>query len=155
MNRCSTGTDRKRQEWVQNGCEKTLISNASSCPKLGGSGNDYASTLTSTPSSIETRPQNTTNDQVVQNKVPEEVSKTALAHAMNDEPKTGGTGFVVGLLLPIVFIMSIVVWVFYAYRNPHTKSGQLLIQVRDDLISLQKKKKKRKHIFRKILDSKS
>lgn len=57
------------------------------------------------------------------------VKKAALAHAMDNEPKAGGVGFVIGLLLPIVFIMSIIVWVFYAYRNPHTKSGQLLIQV--------------------------
>lgn len=59
-----------------------------------------------------------------------EVSKAALPHiAESSETKSGGAGFVVGLLLPLVVVMSLVVWVLYAYRNPHTKSGQLLIQV--------------------------
>lgn len=47
------------------------------------------------------------------------------SHAIHN----GGMGFVVGLLMPLVVVMCLVLWVFYAYRNPHTKSGQLLIQV--------------------------
>lgn len=61
-----------------------------------------------------------------------EVSKAALPHIAESETKSGGAGFVVGLLLPLVVVMSLVVWVFYAYRNPHTKSGQLLIQVQSN-----------------------
>lgn len=43
--------------------------------------------------------------------------------------QNGGVGFVAGLLFPCVVVMCLVLWIFYAYRNPHTKSGQLLIQV--------------------------
>lgn len=60
-----------------------------------------------------------------------EVAKAALSHANDNDAKRSGAGFVIGLLLPIVVVMSLVVWVFYAYRNPHTKSGQLLIQVNE------------------------
>lgn len=40
-----------------------------------------------------------------------------------------GFGMVLGLFIPIILIMTLAIWIFYAYRNPHTKSGQLLIQV--------------------------
>lgn len=69
---------------------------------------------------------------IVENKS-HDVSKAALPHvadAGGNGAKTGAAGFAVGLLLPLVVVMSLVFWVFYAYRNPHTKSGQLLIQVR-------------------------
>lgn len=38
-------------------------------------------------------------------------------------------GTALGFIVPIAMILGAVLWVFYAYRNPHTKSGQLLIQV--------------------------
>jgi hypothetical protein len=54
------------------------------------------------------------------------VSKAALEeHA---EPKNMNVAL--GVLLPISFVMIVLMWVLYAYRNPHTKSGQLLIQYR-------------------------
>lgn len=134
LNRCSTGTDRKKQEWIHSGCERTLINNSQSCPALGSKGNNYAAQEAQKTQADEGRPQNTTA--TLPNKSPDAsspevaIKKAALAHAMENDPKTSSVSFVVGLLLPIVFILSIVVWVFYAYRNPHTKSGQLLIQVR-------------------------
>lgn len=57
------------------------------------------------------------------------VGRAALSHAEADDTKRSGAGFFIGIFLPIVLIMTLIVWVFYAYRNPHTKSGQLLIQV--------------------------
>lgn len=47
-----------------------------------------------------------------------------------DQHETSRVGLVLGLMLPMCLIMSAIVWTLYAYRNPHTKSGQLLIQVR-------------------------
>jgi len=38
-------------------------------------------------------------------------------------------GTVLGCIIPIVALLCAVVWILYAYRNPHSKSGQLLIQV--------------------------
>lgn len=54
-------------------------------------------------------------------------------HISNAEPLAhddgAGVGMALGLFVPIILVMCLVLWIFYAYRNPHTKSGQLLIQV--------------------------
>lgn len=39
-------------------------------------------------------------------------------------------GVAFGFMVPICLVFAITLWLFYAYRNPHTRSGQLLIQVR-------------------------
>lgn len=36
---------------------------------------------------------------------------------------------VVGILLLVVFVCSVGLWVLYAYRHPHSTSGQWLIRV--------------------------
>lgn len=51
-------------------------------------------------------------------------------------------GVAFGFMVPICLVFAVTLWLFYAYRNPHTRSGQLLIQVRaitkkkDNLIKL-------------------
>ena len=47
----------------------------------------------------------------------------------NHPESKSSVGWIIGLI-PVCFILTILVWVLYAYRNPHTKSGQLLIQVK-------------------------
>lgn len=46
-----------------------------------------------------------------------------------DEDK-GHMGTAMGILIPFGLIVLAAGWIMYAYRNPHTKSGQFLIQVR-------------------------
>lgn len=46
------------------------------------------------------------------------------------EEAKGGMGTAMGVLIPFGLVFLAVGWVMYAYRNPHTKSGQFLIQVR-------------------------
>ncbi|XP_031638689.1 plexin domain-containing protein 2 [Contarinia nasturtii] len=134
LNRCSTGTDRKRQQWIQVGCEKTQLKDTTTCPALGTKGNNYA---TQQPVNGQTANQNDSQIPSVHgdaaftengNKTSVDV-KNALAHIDNDQSKHNHASFALGILLPIVVIASLVMWVAYAYRNPHTKSGQLLIQV--------------------------
>lgn len=48
----------------------------------------------------------------------------------DEEKAKGGMGTVMGVLIPFGLVFLAVGWVTYAYRNPHTKSGQFLIQVR-------------------------
>lgn len=121
------------------------IEDVGSCPKPGTKGNNYFDVQDVSDTSkfdvpeLEVskseqryypgdRPQNTDdtagqntetkhNDVHISNAVP-------LANNVN-----GGVGVVLGLFVPIILVMTLVLWVFYAYRNPHTKSGQLLIQV--------------------------
>lgn len=42
---------------------------------------------------------------------------------------TKHVGRTLGFFTPISLGLCISLWLFYAYRNPHSKSGQLLIQV--------------------------
>lgn len=56
--------------------------------------------------------------------------------AHDDDPDAEGVKGGVGTAMGVMIVFGLIVlasgWVFYAYRNPHTKSGQLLIQVRKD-----------------------
>lgn len=135
MNRCSTGTDRKRQEWIQAGCERSQLRESNVCPAAGTKGNNYSSQqqVTPSPTNNNNEPWISSNAEIEKNatKSTADVKKAALSHALDpDQAKQTHTSFVLGILLPIVVMASLVMWIFYAYRNPHTKSGQLLIQVR-------------------------
>lgn len=133
MNRCSTGTDRKRQEWIQSGCERTSIKISKSCPALGTKGNNYSSQQQVTMPTVDNNNDKWISSNAetskVNSKPTADVKKAALSHTNDEQPKQNNASFALGILLPIVVIASLIMWVFYAYRNPHTKSGQLLIQV--------------------------
>lgn len=67
------------------------------------------------------------------------VEGAAKRHDAEDDPSSAGqsgaeakgnVGTAMGILIPFGLVILAVGWVFYAYRHPHTKSGQLLIQVR-------------------------
>ncbi|GFX64903.1 plexin domain-containing protein 2 [Trichonephila clavipes] len=47
-----------------------------------------------------------------------------------EESSSMGVGTVVAVLLILAIVMGGLVWVGYAYKNPHTSSGQLLIRYR-------------------------
>lgn len=138
LNRCSTGTDRKRQEWLHKACDRTQISDAASCPKLGALGNNYFGEQDVEAKSAASDERYLTGDHPI-NEVSDDTQNLAETkdngvHISNAEPLAndvnGGVGMALGLFVPIILVMTLVLWVFYAYRNPHTKSGQLLIQYR-------------------------
>ena len=45
------------------------------------------------------------------------------------DEKTSNSSLLVVVLVILTILSSCGVWMLYAYRNPHTKSGQLLIRV--------------------------
>ncbi|CAL1267384.1 unnamed protein product [Larinioides sclopetarius] len=47
-----------------------------------------------------------------------------------EESSSMGVGSVIAVLLILAMVMGSLVWVGYAYKNPHTSSGQLLIRYR-------------------------
>uniref|UniRef100_A0A6B2ECC5 Putative extracellular protein tem7 n=1 Tax=Phlebotomus kandelakii TaxID=1109342 RepID=A0A6B2ECC5_9DIPT len=144
VNRCSTGTDRQRHDWVQKGCEKVGITDQLKCPALGTKGNDAGSASDSSESGVDkwdNHPgasdsdighRSRASDESVSRTGIDSVSKELITSdsAENGSPHSGGVGTVLGFLIPVILILSGVLWVFYAYRNPHTKSGQFLIQYR-------------------------
>ncbi|XP_053674034.1 plexin domain-containing protein 2 [Anopheles nili] len=150
INRCSTGTDRKRQDWIHKGCETTIISETSSCPAIGQKGNNYGDSVETTTKMTVDNVNNTnntvnqTNSKPVQNIVPnkfefngtstqsgikkdEIISKAKSYHTADIHESSHG--LLVSLLIVIMILFSSGCWVLYAYRNPHTKSGQLLIRI--------------------------
>uniref|UniRef100_A0A182M188 Uncharacterized protein n=1 Tax=Anopheles culicifacies TaxID=139723 RepID=A0A182M188_9DIPT len=133
-----------------------MISEASSCPALGQKGNNYGETVEATTMNAPSRYNNTNNtrdnqqpvqdrkyDQsgssngVIMNgtdnyrgpKKDEFVNKAHVYHASEMHSESSNK-----LLVSMLVILGIVLvsgcWVLYAYRNPHTKSGQLLIRYR-------------------------
>ncbi|XP_004536674.1 plexin domain-containing protein 2 [Ceratitis capitata] len=150
LNRCSTGTDRRKQEWQQKGCDRTQISDASACPPLGSKGNNATASSNSnvipntTPTYVPSG-SSSNNTQNINENTPHgsEIYRPTLtpAHEDNDVARvvnealethneSKSMGLALGFMVPICLVLTLMLWVFYAYRNPHTKSGQLLIQYR-------------------------
>ncbi|XP_055716973.1 plexin domain-containing protein 1 isoform X2 [Phlebotomus papatasi] len=148
VNRCSTGTDRQRHDWVQKGCEKVQIVDQFKCPAIGEKGNNAGSGSDSSEGGEKSwhsdsgardteeehrgNPMGSDESRDVSRSGSDMVSKQLITRDSADSGTghSAGVGTVLGFLIPVVLILSGVLWVFYAYRNPHTKSGQFLIQYR-------------------------
>ncbi|KAF6198578.1 hypothetical protein GE061_008326 [Apolygus lucorum] len=118
--RCSSGFDRHRQDWQAKHCDIASIGghNASVCA----------------------------NAKSYKQLVPQVSNKLEISSSMNSDPpqvatvvadrntsqKAAGFGHtgMMGLLLFVLMISGVGLWVLYAYRNPHTQSGQVLIKYR-------------------------
>lgn len=46
-----------------------------------------------------------------------------------NQPVSMGVSSIVAILFLIAMVMGLAAWILYAYRNPHTTSGQILIRV--------------------------
>lgn len=109
------------------GCDKSQVSEETQCPKLGTIGNNAADqpdevTITNMPSDKQNLWVH--NSDEVSEEKPSLVSKDALV-----EHESGASKLVYGVFFPLTLVSLLLIWVLYAYRNPHTKSGQFLIQV--------------------------
>ncbi|XP_052893847.1 plexin domain-containing protein 1 isoform X2 [Anopheles moucheti] len=156
INRCSTGTDRKRQDWVNKGCETTLISQALYCPAIGQKGNNYGEFVEVTTRTAPNRYNSTNNirdnQQSDQNRKLDQsgtssgvmlngtdtyrgskkddfVNKAHIYHT-SDMHSESSNKLLASMLVIFGILLVSGCWVLYAYRNPHTKSGQLLIRYR-------------------------
>lgn len=104
------------------GCDKQQLTDPKLCPKI-----DIFPTTT--PKIIN----NSDSETVIKNKTSNNnnANQSPQQHAspMNQEQKSGTGAFtVLCSILALVFLAM--GWVFYAYTNPHTSSGQFLIQYR-------------------------
>lgn len=48
---------------------------------------------------------------------------------MGENHSVSNFNLILGIIVPLAMVITMLIWVLYAFRNPHTKSGQLLIQV--------------------------
>ncbi|XP_073828163.1 plexin domain containing lethal (1) G0289 isoform X2 [Musca autumnalis] len=149
-NRCSTGTDRKRQEWKTLSCERFQINTASTCPAAGSNntnthtdGNDNTNhkDVTAHPfkpynpsgleSSTATAPVDSGNTEYQYNGTQmKPLAGTQMKSMAEEAEPSQKMNVTLGVFIPICLVSCVLLWVLYAYRNPHTKSGQLLIQYR-------------------------
>lgn len=99
--RCSTGIDRKRQDWIKRDCEKKRITVSKQC--------------------------SLTHENVPTPGAHKAVSIESLTQTKN----TNSSASVISLLMiTVACISGIFIWTMYAYRNPHSASGQILIRYR-------------------------
>ncbi|XP_067004983.2 plexin domain-containing protein 2 [Anabrus simplex] len=117
-NRCSNGMDRFRQEWLLRDCEDNYVSNTSYCPAA----TEYV------PTEIHESP---TQSSIV-GQLPHNAAETTPDVTISDmrEPGSVSVSSVIGVLFLVAMLLSVSLWVLYAYRNPHTASGQFLIKYR-------------------------
>ncbi|CRK89502.1 CLUMA_CG003245, isoform A [Clunio marinus] len=109
LSRCSSGVDRKRQEWTNSGCDRTQISDVKMCLGLAN--------ITTT----------TSQSNIDQPKNGESTSQSA-SSVTQLEPEKSSAGFFTAVCSILAIVFIVVCWVFYAYTHPHTSSGQFLIQ---------------------------
>lgn len=157
VGRCSDGYDRKRQEWVSNHCDTHNIDKAPQCSAIESTSTVHTpvsehSTISSTPSS--TLHNVTEHNSVIRTDTTNEKSvdvhgdkNTIQVEYNTQEKRIGGSSGIgnngskmkkaqggSGIALSLFFLLSIVsgmgLWLFYAYRNPTSSSGQLLIRWR-------------------------
>jgi len=156
--RCSDGMDRYRQDWLVKGCDKFFVDSKVNCslpPPLQSTTTPAVvpsdTFFTTQPSkfSTSTTPSTTTPywddfdntasriDTTTGMAAPTSTEKISLiipgARTNTDDSedaKASNVSSVVGILFLVAMLVGCSGWLFYAYRNPHTPSGQCFIRYR-------------------------
>ncbi|CAG0899469.1 unnamed protein product [Darwinula stevensoni] len=148
--RCSDGVDRLRQDWLLNGCTRSSVGNVSQCPASTPQANTTIP-ISTTPTSLVTSSvaltsMDTSLPTPTRTAWPVSVRPTASIYTVSTTPVTvidaGGpamakhmeetgiaTSGVIGIFISLL-VLSCALWVLYAYKFPHSPSGQLLIKYR-------------------------
>lgn len=113
-------------------CERFQITDIARCPALGTRGNNRGSEQ-SYKVTVKPKTSSEADDKSPSGKAKASEyssnSDVRISPSGNSDEQNIGFGMFLGVFLPILLISCLALWIFYAYRNPHTKSGQLLIQV--------------------------
>ncbi|KAK9888577.1 hypothetical protein WA026_000817 [Henosepilachna vigintioctopunctata] len=119
LKKCSSGLDRHRQAWLTH-CGHNNIKNVTMCNREIGLDNldDENSAYIHVSKNFDGA-----------------LNPSISYQSHNDEielKKSNRMGIpgILGIMLLICMVSGITMWVFYAYRNPHTTSGQMLIRYR-------------------------
>ncbi|XP_017774361.1 PREDICTED: plexin domain-containing protein 2 [Nicrophorus vespilloides] len=125
LNKCSDGIDRNKQEWLSKSCDKKVVKNSTECSAVFPTENydDHDLSYTHDDSNLV----HVDDDPMKTSKITQNESKVL-------PPATSPVHMNVSSIIPLIFIVALVaalgVWIMYAYRNPHTTSGQMLIRYR-------------------------
>ncbi|XP_076253923.1 plexin domain containing lethal (1) G0289 [Rhynchophorus ferrugineus] len=110
LNQCSAGKDRNRQDWIDKGCDLRNISQEAKCGMVF----DDKEYITKNSNYDVEKAENSDAD--------------FIGHSSHSS-QLGASGYVVVAFL-IAMLCGFGYWTAYAYRNPHTTSGQMLIRYR-------------------------
>lgn len=119
LQKCSSGTDRNKQSWEIKQCNASALTNATTCPATQS---DTANNTVNASTTNKPDNQSTTAADAVDHAK----SRVQISVPVQRRPIGGAVfGFVV-----VALICSLALWVVYAFKNPHTRSGQFLIKYR-------------------------
>ncbi|XP_046397942.1 plexin domain-containing protein 2 [Ischnura elegans] len=131
--RCSNGLDRHRQDWLMRGCDKSFILHQNQCIAHGP---DVATTASPIPGDMKDTAKDVTRSsefslqpRVADNNYGHDSHGTAGPEYGSQSMPISASAIVL-LVLVATLITGIGLWGLYAYRNPHTFSGQFLIKYR-------------------------
>lgn len=129
--RCSSGTDRNKQDWLLRRCDRTTIVNATGCaPYRVEAPADAVGIVNTGNTAYVTDQQNSTPHDIVP-KAEEKPHQSRVAASPLAKTESRSTvGGVIVAFIAITLVCSALGWIFYAFKNPHTRSGQLLIRYR-------------------------
>ncbi|XP_032667332.1 plexin domain-containing protein 2 [Odontomachus brunneus] len=123
LNQCSTGTFRSRQDWVLKGCDVRNIKESANCPSNVKiyKGEEYDH-----DGHVHPEETITANEMSAKQERPD---TSALESSARDNMNMSVSG-IIGILTVVALAVGLVGWGAYAYRNPHSASGQMLIRYR-------------------------
>ncbi|XP_072762641.1 plexin domain-containing protein 2 [Anoplolepis gracilipes] len=123
LNKCSTGTSRQRQEWLLKGCDMRNIKDENNCPAQITTyrGDEYDH-----DGHVHPEKPITANEMSAKQERP---GSSPLESTTPSDMNMGVSG-IIGILTVIAVTVGLGAWGAYAYRNPHSASGQMLIRYR-------------------------
>ncbi|XP_053970308.1 plexin domain-containing protein 2 [Hylaeus volcanicus] len=125
LNQCSTGTFRSRQDWLLKGCDVRKIKEVDNCPPPTTTYKEHEEEFNHV---LHVHSEETVTVSEM-NAKQERPGTSSLEFGRNNNMNMGVSG-IIGILLVVGLVMGLVAWAAYAYRNPHSASGQMLIRYR-------------------------
>ncbi|XP_050454501.1 plexin domain-containing protein 2 [Cataglyphis hispanica] len=123
LKKCSTGTSRQRQEWLLKGCDVRNIKEANSCPAQITTyrGDEYDHDGHVHP-----------EKPITANEISAKQERPGTSPLESNTPNNMNMGVsgIIGILTVVALVAGLAGWGAYAYRNPHSTSGQMLIRYR-------------------------
>lgn len=124
-NKCSTGFDRHRQEWIGKNCDLRKLTHHEMCEitEAKEKPRKYKEHITAYEN------HDSMEDKSVEMDSNVIAGSSQMVQRDGDTVRMGVSG-IVAILFLAAMMCGLGFWVFYAYRNPHTASGQMLIRYR-------------------------
>ncbi|XP_060809492.1 plexin domain-containing protein 2 [Amyelois transitella] len=134
IRKCSSGTDKNKQDWMLRSCDRRAVTNVTMCPAKTSASENNSSTAYVTIGQGQPY-----HDPVLhaydapQSSQPRQPQAGQSASDLNPSPsstQSSSVGGVVAAFVCIALVLGLAGWTLYAFRNPTTRSGQFLIKYR-------------------------